>query len=104
MSRCFDPIERQLLIRQEAEKLAGTKGGTTPDNPELLEEVSNLAEFIASCGTDIPYALLAFHPQFYMSDLPTTSRDHAMECLRAARECGLTSVRIGNLHLLSDRY
>jgi len=27
-----------------------------------VEEVRNLARFIASCGTDIPYVLLAFHP------------------------------------------
>ena len=67
-----------------------------------MEEVRNLAGFIASCGTDIPYALLAFYPQFYMGDLPTTSRSHAMECLEAARGSGLTNVHIGNLHLLSE--
>ena len=65
-----------------------------------VEEVRNLARFIASCGVDIPYALLAFRPQFYMGDLPTTSRSHALECQRAARECGLMNVHIGNLNLL----
>jgi pyruvate formate lyase activating enzyme len=69
-----------------------------------VEEVGKLARFIASCGTDIPYALLAFYPQFYMGDLPTTSRSHALKCLEAARECGLTNVRVGNLHLLSEEY
>ena len=67
-----------------------------------VEEVRNLARFIASCDVDIPYALLAFRPQFYMGDLPTTSRSHALECQRAARECGLTNVRIGNLNLLRE--
>jgi pyruvate formate lyase activating enzyme len=66
------------------------------------EEVGNIAGFIASCGTDIPYSLLAFYPQFYMGDLPTTSRSHALECLEAARGNGLTNVHIGNLHLLSE--
>lgn len=69
-----------------------------------VDEVRNIARFIASCGIDIPYALLAFHPHFYMGDLPTTSRSHAQECLNAARECGLANVRVGNLHLLSDEY
>jgi len=69
-----------------------------------VEEVKNLARFIASCGKDIPYSLLAFHPQFYMDDLPTTSRSHAMDCLKTARDCGLTNVRIGNRHLLSSEY
>jgi pyruvate formate lyase activating enzyme len=50
---------------------------------------------------DIPYSLLAFHPQFYMSDLPMTSRDLADRCCQAARDAGLKNVRIGNVHLLT---
>jgi len=36
-----------------------------------------------------------------MRDLPKTTRLQAEECLQAAREAGLTRVRIGNVHLLS---
>lgn len=64
------------------------------------QEVGRIAEFIASLDPDIPYALLGFHPHFYMSDLPTTSRSHAEGCKDAAEKKGLTNVRIGNLHLL----
>ncbi len=63
-------------------------------------EVSNIAQFIASIDPDIPYALLAFHPCFLMTDLPTTSRQHAERCLQAAKEAGLRRVRLGNIHLL----
>ena len=66
-----------------------------------VEEVRKLAKFIASLGQDIPYALLAFYPNFYMSYLPTTSRKQAFACLEVAKEQGLTNVRIGNPHLLS---
>jgi len=66
------------------------------------EEVSRIASFIASLDAEIPYSLLAFHPQFFMADLPTTSRRLAYECLEAAKEAGLKNVRIGNLHLLRD--
>ena len=66
------------------------------------EEVSSIASFVASLNRDIPYSLLAFHPQFAMNDLPTTSRSLAYQCLEAAREAGLTNVRIGNTHLLRD--
>lgn len=68
------------------------------------QEVSNIAAFIASLDPDIPYALLAFHPQFMMTDLPTTSRSHAERCLEAAIAQGLRKVRIGNLHLLGKDY
>jgi len=64
------------------------------------EEVKSLAHFIASINPDIPYSLLAFHPHFYMSDLPLTQKSMAQRCLEAARGAGLKNVRIGNLHLL----
>lgn len=68
------------------------------------EEVSNIALFIASLNPDIPYSLLGFYPQFYMQDLPTTSRNHAERCLAAAKNAGLKKVKIGNVHLLGNTY
>ncbi len=64
------------------------------------EEVWSIARFIAALDPRIPYALLAFAPQFYFHDLGTTTRRQAEEAEAAAREAGLTRVRIGNRHLL----
>ncbi|MBW2193690.1 MAG: radical SAM protein, partial [Deltaproteobacteria bacterium] len=41
-------------------------------------EVAAIARFISDLNPDIPYSLLAFYPQFYLNDLPTTSRSHAL--------------------------
>jgi len=49
------------------------------------------------------FALLAFHPQCFLHDLPVTSRHHAEEALAAARAAGLTRVHNGNRHLLGER-
>jgi pyruvate formate lyase activating enzyme len=68
------------------------------------EEVGRIARFIASLDPDIPYALLAFHPSFFLPDLPRTSVRHAREAEAAARAAGLTRVRVGNRHLLSRDY
>jgi len=68
------------------------------------EEISGIAAFISSLNPDIPYALLAFHPQFMMRDLPPTSRRHAEECLAEAKAQGLRNVRLGNIHLLGNEY
>ncbi|MCL5406190.1 MAG: radical SAM protein [Deltaproteobacteria bacterium] len=65
------------------------------------EEIYGLASFIARINPDIPYALLAFAPQFLMDGSPTTSAAQARACLKAAKLAGLTRVRIGNEHLLS---
>ncbi len=64
------------------------------------EEVRAIARYIASIDIRIPYALLAFAPNFYFHDLPCTSTAHALEAEAAARSAGLTNVRIGNRHLL----
>jgi len=71
--------------------------------PHLIdeEEVFNIARFIASLNPAIPYRLLAFHPDFYMPDLPPTSRRLALACLEAARSAGLERVSVGNIHVLS---
>jgi pyruvate formate lyase activating enzyme len=63
-------------------------------------EVYQIAKFIASFDQNIPYALLAFYPCFWMKDLPLTSKGQAIKCLRAAKKAGLKNVRLGNVHLL----
>jgi pyruvate formate lyase activating enzyme len=64
------------------------------------EEVRNISKWIASLDPEIPYVLLAFYPQFFFHDLPTTPRNLAIRCKEVAEEEGLRRVRIGNLHLL----
>jgi len=63
-------------------------------------EIAAIARFIASIDPEIPYSLLGFHPDFFMPDLPTTSRSHAERALAICREAGLKNVRIGNRHIL----
>ncbi len=68
------------------------------------EEVSGIAGFLAGLNRDIPYRLLAFYPQFYLTDLPTTSRKHALRCKEVAEQAGLRRVSLGTLHLLGRDY
>lgn len=63
-------------------------------------EIGRIAAFIASLNTDIPYSLLAFHPEYKMTDLDPTSRKQAQACLEAAGQTGLNRVKLGNLHLI----
>jgi len=67
-------------------------------------EVRGISRFIAELNPDIPYSLLAFYPSFYINDLPTTSRAHALRCQAVAEDAGLNRVHIGNLHLLGEDY
>lgn len=65
------------------------------------EEVGRIARFLAEIDPDIPYSLLGFAPQFFMSDLPRTSLGLAEEAEAAARAAGLHRIHVGNRHLLS---
>jgi pyruvate formate lyase activating enzyme len=64
------------------------------------EEVRGISRWMVSLNPDIPYALLAFYPQFFFKDLPVTPRDLALRCKEVAVGEGLRRVRIGNLRLL----
>lgn len=65
-----------------------------------VEEVHEIARFIARINPRIPYTLLAFYPCYVMNDLPTTSRKHAQQCYEVAKK-HVENVRIGNTQLLS---
>jgi pyruvate formate lyase activating enzyme len=64
------------------------------------QEVGRIAEFIASLNPEIPYSLLAFYPEYKMTDLAPTSQKLARQCLAAAKQVGLSRVKVGNIHLL----
>lgn len=64
------------------------------------EGIRNLASFIAEVDPRIPYTLLAFYPQYIMTDLPPTGQELAVKCHDVAEKY-LENVRIGNIHLLS---
>jgi pyruvate formate lyase activating enzyme len=64
------------------------------------EEIRALASFIADLDPTIPYSLLAFHPLYFMDDLPYTRRKDAERYVRICKAEGLQKVRIGNPWLL----
>ena len=68
------------------------------------QEITGISRFIASLDPDIPYTLLGFHPDFHLDDLPATSKKHAFEAQKIAKEAGLRNVKIANMHLLGDDY
>ena len=67
-------------------------------------EVAGLAGYLAGLNPEIPYSLLGFYPHFYLHDLPTTSRSHALRCKQVAERAGLRKVNIGNVNLLGRDY
>jgi pyruvate formate lyase activating enzyme len=64
------------------------------------EEVGRIAKFLAELDKNIPYSLLVFHPDSFLSDLPITSKNQVKTCFLSAKKY-LKEVHIGNKHLLA---
>ncbi|MEM1873242.1 MAG: radical SAM protein [Acidilobaceae archaeon] len=108
--------ERALTRLKENAKLIASIGRERPEPPLLVvsvllvpgyvtpEEVSRIAEYIASLDDRIPMVLLAFHPDYIMTDLPPTSSRHVEEAVREARRVGIKEIYVGNEWLLGDYY
>jgi pyruvate-formate lyase-activating enzyme len=47
------------------------------ENKDGAREVGSIARFLASLDPDIPYSLLAFHPDYLMDDMGTTTARQA---------------------------
>jgi pyruvate formate lyase activating enzyme len=67
-------------------------------------EVYKIAEYLSGLDPKPPMVLLAFHPEHRMTDLPTTSIDHALKAIEAAKRAGIEEVYLGNEWLLSNSY
>lgn len=116
--KAFDPNLHRALCGVGNERTlenfaaAARRVEERPDPPPLIastllvpgyvdrEEVSQIASYVADLDPDIPYSLLGFHGDFLMSDLDATSRSQADGCVEAARQAGLTTVHVGNEHIL----
>ena len=67
-------------------------------------EIDKITKFLANLDPEIPYTLLAFHPDYLMNDLPPTSTKHMMTAYKIAKENGLVNIGIGNEWLLGNYY
>ncbi|MEO0124512.1 MAG: radical SAM protein [candidate division WOR-3 bacterium] len=63
-------------------------------------EITEMAKFLSSINTKIPWSFLGFYPHFYFNDLPQTPRRQADQALKIAEKYGMKNTRIGNIHLL----
>jgi pyruvate formate lyase activating enzyme len=67
-------------------------------------EIDRMTKFVASINSEIPYVFLGFHPDYLLTDLPSTSKKHAEKAVKIARENGLKRVYVGNVFLLGNAY
>ena len=90
---CFDKFYHQ---REEP-----VLNATTLLIPGYIDdkEIGAIAKFLGELDENIPYSMLVFHPDSFLSDLPITPRQQVENCFLEAKKY-LKNVHIGNQHLL----
>ena len=68
-----------------------------PTQNDSDEELTQIAEFVADVGTDIPWHVSAFHPDYKMTDLPRTSVGSLRRARQIGFKAGLQYVYSGNV-------
>jgi pyruvate formate lyase activating enzyme len=68
-----------------------------PDLNDSNEELSRIAEFVASLGTETPWHISRFHPEYEMTDRPLTPSSSIHEAVKTGKSFGLKYVYSGNL-------
>ncbi len=61
------------------------------------EEIREIAKFIASIDTSIPWHLSAFHPMYKMLDVPRTPASTLRRAYKIGQEEGLKYLYVGNI-------
>jgi pyruvate formate lyase activating enzyme len=75
-----------------------------PGFNDSTDELMEAARFIASVSPDIPWHVTAFHPDYKMTDPPTTSAKTILRAAEIGQEAGLNFVYAGNLPGRVDEY
>jgi len=68
-----------------------------PGLNDSLQELKDIATFIAGIDKDIPWHISRFHPEYKMSDYPVTPLQKLKEAFAIGKEAGLHYVYIGNI-------
>lgn len=67
-----------------------------PDYNDSDEELTQMAEFVASVSEDIPWHVTAFHPQYKMNDRDSTPVETLLRARTIGKKAGLKFVYSGN--------
>lgn len=68
-----------------------------PDYNDSDLELAEIAEFIASVSTDIPWHVTAFHPDYKMADRGRTPAETLLRARQHGKSAGLKYIYSGNL-------
>ncbi len=97
---CQAKLEPVLETIKKAHELGIWTEITTlviPGKNDSDAELKKIAGFIAGIGKNIPWHVTAFHPEYKMEDVPSTSYDALFRAYSIGKKSGLNYVYTGNI-------
>jgi len=73
-----------------------------PGKNDSDEELKKIADFISNIGKNIPWHVTAFHPDYKMTDVPSTSYTVLDKAHTIGKKAGLNYIYVGNI--LDDKH
>jgi pyruvate formate lyase activating enzyme len=93
----LDPVLESLKKMKEAGIWVEITTLLIPTLNDSEEELKDIAQFIAGLGTETPWHISRFHPQFKMQNLPVTPLSSLHRASQIGKQAGLKYVYCGNV-------
>ncbi|MEM0049096.1 MAG: radical SAM protein [Candidatus Bathyarchaeia archaeon] len=61
------------------------------------DQIGKIANLLSTVDPSIPYAIIAFIPEYELRDVPPPSFQQMVKAYEAARDAGLKNIRLGNI-------
>lgn len=68
-----------------------------PGYNDSRKELTEIANFLSSVSSDIPWHISAFHPSYKMMEVPVTSYQILIDAYNIGKKAGLNYVYVGNI-------
>ena len=93
----LEPVLNSIKLMRELDIWVEVTTLIIPDENDSPEEITQIAEFIASVSPDIPWHVSAFYPHYYMEDKHPTPVEVITEALEIGKQAGLLYIYSGNI-------
>ncbi|MDI6806769.1 MAG: radical SAM protein [Candidatus Aenigmarchaeota archaeon] len=61
------------------------------------DQLEKIAKLLVQVDENIPYAIIAFYPQYKLRNVPSPNLEQMLEAYGAAKQAGLKNIRLGNI-------
>ncbi|UCE34510.1 MAG: radical SAM protein, partial [Deltaproteobacteria bacterium] len=65
------------------------------------DQLERIARILVEVGSQIPYTILAFFPEYQLTHVPPPNLNQMIEAYTRVKETGLKNVRLGNVGIFA---